>query len=117
MKTWLRKYITLVFSLALVSTAYSPESNATQDLDPKYFREHLRLVLVEPLIIEDILKLTADGCVWKDELFWNGSPSEESISAKQLWMTFSIQFTTQSGAEFWKSYSFSRKEGSRILEV
>ncbi len=127
MKTWRRKHFALVFILTLVSTIYSLESKATDekatdektndDIEPKHHREYLRLILVEPLVIEDILKLNADGCVWKDELFWNGSPGEKNLSASVLWVTFSVQFATESGAEFWKSYSFSREEGSPDLVV
>ena len=117
MKTWRRNCLMPVFILTLACTVYSSESNVTEDVEPKYFRDYLRLVLVQPIIIQDILKLTADGCVWEDELIWNGSPGEASLSKKQLWTTFSVKFTTDSGADFWKSYSFSSKEGSLELEV
>lgn len=71
----------------------------------------------EPLVVAEFLRLAQEGCTWENEVFWSGSPSEENLKSRIFWKNFSLQVATQKGAKFWKSFTFSRKEGGPIIEI
>jgi hypothetical protein len=90
---------------------------ATQDMeDPDDIIATMRVVLLEPEIYQEIKKLSDAGCVWDNQVFWSGSPSEENLRTKIFWLNFSAQFRTKSGKTFWTSFAFSSK-GGEILEI
>lgn len=113
----MKSYCLAVLSLPFIF-CFSSISIATQDVeDPLHIISNIRDVMFEPLVAGEILRLAQEGCTWESEVFWSGSPSEESLKTRIFWMNFSLQVATQKGTKYWKSFSYSRKEGGPILEI